>query len=308
VTYRAHMREVLVIGGGVIGLTTAVVLAEEGVRVRVWSREPAELTTSAVAGGLCWPYRIEPAERALEWATRSFRTLSWLAERPAETGVRLTPGSMVMDDTPDRWSALVGDECRTPLVDMTTYLPYLRRRLEAAGGRYEERAASSLAEAGEEAPVVVHCTGLGARELAGDDTMTAVRGQLLVVENPGVQEWHVSSGPGASSSTYLLPQPYGLILGGTADEAAEDLVPDPATAEAIRERCARVHPAVADAPVLAHRVGLRPCRADGVRLEREVLPGGSVCVHQYGHGGAGVTASWGSAREAAGLVRDALGH
>jgi D-amino-acid oxidase len=55
VTYRARMREVLVIGGGVIGLTTAVVLAEEGAAVRVWSREPAERSTSAVAGGLCWP-------------------------------------------------------------------------------------------------------------------------------------------------------------------------------------------------------------------------------------------------------------
>ncbi|THA23659.1 FAD-binding oxidoreductase [Streptomyces sp. RKND-216] len=301
------MREVLVVGGGVIGLTTAVVLAEEGVRVRVWSREPAERTTSAVAGGLCWPYRIEPAERALEWAVHGFRTLSWLAERPAETGVRLVPGRMVMDDTPERWSALVGERCRTPLVDMTAYLPYLRGRLEAAGGRYAERDVSSLAEAGEEAPVVVHCTGLGARELAGDATMTAVRGQLLVVENPGVRDWHVSSEPGASNSTYLLPQPYGLILGGTAEEGAEGTLPDPATAAAIRERCARVHPAVADAPVLEHRVGLRPCRAAGVRLEREELPGGSVCVQQYGHGGAGVTASWGSAREAADLVRAALG-
>ncbi|EST38383.1 hypothetical protein N566_07785 [Streptomycetaceae bacterium MP113-05] len=300
------MREVLVIGGGVIGLTTAVVLAEEGVRVRVWSREPAERSTSAVAGGLCWPYRIEPVERAVGWAMRSFRTFSWLAERPAETGVRLVPGSMTMDDTPPRWSALVGDRCLTPLIDMTTYLPYLRRRLESASGRYEERGASSLAEAGEEAPVLVNCSGLGARELAGDDSMTAVRGQLLIVENPGVERWHVSSEPGASSSVYLLPQPYGLILGGTAEEGVEDLTPDPATADAIRERCARVHPAVADAPVLDHRVGLRPSRAAGVRLERVPLPGGGVCVHHYGHGGGGVTASWGSAREAAHAAREAL--
>lgn len=300
------MREVLIIGGGVVGLTTAVVLAEEGVRVRVWSREPAEKSTSAVAGGLCWPYRIEPAEQAVEWAVQSFRTFTWLAERPEQTGVRVAPGTMAGGGTPARWSALVGDRSLTPLVDMTRYLPFLRDRLTAAGGRYEERAASSLAAAAQEAPVVVHCAGMGARELADDATMVPVRGQLLVVENPGVDRWYVASEPDSADSTYLLPQPYGLILGGTAEEGAEDLAPDPATAEAIRERCARVHPAVADAPVLAHRVGLRPYRPGGVRLEAERLPGGGVCVHQYGHGGAGVTASWGSARDAARLVRDHL--
>ncbi len=300
------MRQVLIIGGGVIGLTTAVVLAEEGVRVRVWSREPAERSTSAVAGGLCWPYRIEPVEQAVAWAEHSFRTFTWLAEQPARTGVRVVPGTMAGGGTPARWTALVGDRSMTPLVDMTTYLPFLRGRLEAAGGRYEERAVSSLAEAGEEAPVVVNCSGLGARELAGDDTMVPVRGQLTVVENPGVKRWYVASEPGAADSTYLLPQPYGLILGGTAEEGAEDAAPDPATADAIRERCARVHPAVADAAVLAHRVGVRPYRPGGVRLEAVRLPGGGVCVHHYGHGGAGVTASWGSAREAARLVRENL--
>jgi glycine/D-amino acid oxidase-like deaminating enzyme len=303
--YRAFMREVLIIGGGVVGLTTAVVLAEDGVRVRLWSREPAEGSTSAVAGGLCWPYRIEPAEQAVAWAVQSFRTFTWMAERPERTGVRVVPGTM-SGDTPTRWSALVGDRSLTPLVDMTTYLPYLRDRFEEAGGRHEERAAATLAETAREAPVVVNCAGLGAGALAGDDTMVPVRGQLLVVENPGVDRWYVSSEPGAADSTYLLPQPYGLILGGTAEEGAEHLEPDPSTAEAIRARCARVHPAVADAPVLAHRVGLRPYRPGGVRLEAEQLPDGAVCVHHYGHGGAGVTASWGSARDAARVVREHL--
>ena len=73
----------IVVGGGVIGLTTAVVLAESGRRVRIWAREPAERTTSAVAGGLWWPYRIEPEELAGEWALASLPcTRSW---RPGPT-------------------------------------------------------------------------------------------------------------------------------------------------------------------------------------------------------------------------------
>ena len=51
-----------------------------------------------------------------------------------------------------------------------------------------------------------------------------------------------------------------------------------------------------EARVITERVGLRPCRPE-VRLEAETLPGGRVLWHNYGHGGAGVTLSWGCARE-----------
>jgi D-amino-acid oxidase len=52
--------------------------------------------------------------------------------------------------------------------------------------------------------------------------------------------------------------------------------------------------------VKAVRVGLRPARP-AVRLETEGTPGG-VIVHCYGHGGAGVTLSWGCAEEVADVV------
>ncbi|WP_143663105.1 FAD-dependent oxidoreductase, partial [Streptomyces sp. wa1002] len=66
--------------------------------------------------------------------------------------------------------------------------------------------------------------------------------------------------------------------------------------------CARVRPEIAGARVLGHRVGLRPARKAGVRIEAEALPGGGLLVHNYGHGGAGVTVAWGCARAAAALV------
>ncbi|MDJ1131073.1 FAD-dependent oxidoreductase [Streptomyces iconiensis] len=298
----------VVVGGGVIGLTTAVILAERGMDVRVWSRESPGETTSSVAGGLCWPYRIKPEERALDWAVRSFRQFSWLAEQPPLTGVRLVRGRMPDGAPPEVWTSLTGTPPRAPIVDMRTYLPYLLGRFEAAGGRYERRAASSLAEAAAEAPVVVNASGLGARELVPDPAVRAVRGQVVVVENPGIEEWYVVATGGASETTYILPQPYGLILGGTAHEDAEVTEPDPATAEAIVRRCARIHPALADTTVLEHRVGLRPFRPS-VRLETERVPDGrggtSLCVHNYGHGGAGVTVSWGCAVDAARLVAPA---
>ncbi|MBQ1160912.1 FAD-binding oxidoreductase [Streptomyces sp. A73] len=296
---------VVVLGGGVIGLTTAVVLAERGTDVRVWSPEAPGATTSAVAGGLIWPYRIEPEKQALEWAVRSFRHFSWLAEQPPTTGVRLVRGRMPGSAPPPEWSALTGAPPRAPLVDMGAYLRYLRGRFEAAGGRWEQRAARSLTEAAAAAPTVVNCSGLGARQLVPDPTVRAVRGQILVVEDPGIEEWYVAASDSARETTYILPQPYGVVLGGTADDGAEDREPAPATAAAIVERCAAVHPELATAAVLEHRVGLRPFRPS-VRLEAEQVPDGrggtSLCVHNYGHGGAGVTVSWGCAVDAARLV------
>jgi len=310
--------EVIVVGSGVIGLTTAVVLAEAGRRVRVWARMPAERTTSAVAGALWWPYHIEPEALAGEWALISLSVYEELAARPDETGVRVVEGVQgeTRLDSLGPWAARVpglraatdeeyagtGLWARLPLIDMPVHLRWLRERLLRAGGTIEEHTVTDLAEAG--APVVVNCTGLGARELVPDPAVRPVRGQLVIVENPGVHTWLVSTDPDAGTTTYVFPHPDRLVLGGTTDDDEWSLTPDPAVAAEIVKRCAALYPEIAGARVLDHRVGLRPVR-DTVRLEREVLPDGRVLVHNYGHGGAGVTVAWGCAREAAGLARPA---
>ncbi|WCN04384.1 FAD-dependent oxidoreductase [Streptomyces sp. M92] len=308
--------EVVVVGGGVVGLTTAVVLAERGRQVRLWTREAAERTTSAVAGGLWWPYRVEPVALARAWALQSLDVYEELAARPEATGVRMVEGVLGETglDEVDTWAAArlpglrastaeeyggTGLWARLPLIDMPAHLSWLRERFAAAGGVLENRAVDRLDEA--EAPVVVNCTGLGARELVPDPAVRPVRGQLVVVENPGVDTWLVSTDPVSGEVTYFLPQPGRLLLGGTAEDDVWAEEPDPAVAEAIVRRCAALRPEIASARVLGHLVGLRPAR-DAVRLERESLPDGRVLVHNYGHGGGGVTVAWGCAREAAELA------
>ena len=64
---------------------------------------------------------------------------------------------------------------------------------------------------------------------------------------------------------------------------------------------AAIEPRLNGARVLGHRVGLRPFRPQ-VRVEAEPPGPGPLVVHNYGHGGAGVTLSWGCAREAAALA------
>ncbi|MGW0756638.1 FAD-dependent oxidoreductase [Streptomyces sp. NPDC002814] len=305
--------EIIVVGGGVIGLTTAVVLAERGRRVRVWTRDPVERTTSAVAGALWWPYRIEPVAQARRWALRSLDVYEELAGRPEVTGVRMVDGVLGETGPEDAWAAErlpglrpataeeyqgTGLWARLPLIDMAVHLPWLRERFLGAGGAIEVRTVSAFTEA--DAPVVVNCTGLGARELVPDASVRPVRGQLVVVENPGIRTWLVSS-DAAGAMAYFFPQPGRLLLGGTAVEDDFSTEPDPAVAEAIVRRCAALRPEIAGARVLDHRVGLRPAR-DSVRLEREPLPDGRLLVHNYGHGGAGITVAWGCAEDAAGAV------
>ncbi|MBO1329677.1 FAD-binding oxidoreductase [Streptomyces sp. VRA16 Mangrove soil] len=303
----------IVVGGGVVGMSTALVLARRGRRVRVWSREPAERTTSAVAGALWWPYRIDPVEQVGPWSLRSLRRYEeWAARagRPEETGVRMVEGVHAgtrlaglgawAGEVAGLRDADAGLAARLPLIDMPVHLAWLRGELAAAGVAVEERAVTSLREV--TAPVVVNCTGLGARELVPDASVRPVRGQLVVVENPGVRTWYTAADEASDATTYFFPQPGGrLLLGGTAQEDAWSLEPDPATAEAIVRRCAAIRPEIAGARVLGHRVGLRPARP-AVRVEREVVGPGRIWVHNYGHGGAGVTVAWGCAEEAARLV------
>jgi D-amino-acid oxidase len=293
---------VVVVGAGVVGLTAAVCLREAGVAADVVAREAPQDTTSAVAAALWYPYRALPAQRVTAWSAAGYEALSALAA-VAGSGVRMLAGTeLLAPDAPDPWwRDAVPGLARTreglrfvaPAVDMSVHLPWLVGRLRALGGAIDRRHVAAFDEL--DADAVVNCAGLGARELAGDASLTAVRGQVVRVAAPGVQEWLLDQSD-PERLVYVVPRERDVVLGGTAQEGAEDRTADPATTAAIRARCAALVPALRDAPVVGVAVGLRPARPT-VRLEAE----GRV-VHCYGHGGAGVTLAWGCAVEVAALL------
>ncbi|WP_338671714.1 FAD-dependent oxidoreductase [Streptomyces sp. SCSIO 30461] len=309
---------VVVVGAGVAGLTTAVVLAEAGASVHVIA-EQVPGVTSLAAGAMWGPYLVEPKDKVDQWGQRSLEVFRELAEDPS-TGVRLTSGieaSRTAEAPPDWATALpgfrpcdltelpagfsAGYQFTVPLIDMPTYLDYLLRRLDAAGGTVGRRRLASLADAGP-APVIVNCTGLGAQELISDPDLRPIRGQHVIVTNPGLTEFF-SEDTGLSPDLLCL-YPHGdtVVLGGTAIDSEGDLAPDDKAAAGILARCIQVEPRLAQARVLEHRIGARPTRAT-VRVEAERdEEGGTVVVHNYGHGGAGVTLSWGCAEEARELL------
>ena len=328
------------VGAGVSGLTTAVCLAEAGLRVTILAAAPPAETTSSVAGAIWGPHLVEDSPRTARWGLQTLAQLREFAADPA-TGVRIASGVEATRGTPPGGSPAAprqpldwqrelgalpcpaaglpsgfasGWRYRAPLVRMPAYLGYLHARFEAAGGRAEAGLVRSLAGAGAEhrARAMVNCTGSGARDLASDQGVRAFRGQVVVAENPGLTEFFIGLPDASTELVYLFPHGDILVLGGT--EAADDWNPQPvpAVADRILRDCAAVEPQVAGARVLGHRVGLRPFRPR-VRLEAEP-PGaaraghgaGPAVVHNYGHGGAGITLSWGCAREAAALVTQAL--
>ncbi|KQW48337.1 amino acid oxidase [Nocardioides sp. Root1257] len=296
---------VIVVGAGVVGLTCAVRLLEAGLRVDVVARDLPRETTSAVAAALWYPYRALPQDRVTAWARTSYAVFDALADTDPESGVRMVPGTevLVVDradpwwcsavpalqhtrDVPAGWAA--GWSFTTPVADMGVYLGWLAARVESLGGTITRLNLAALPATG----LVVNCAGLGARLLGADRTVVPVRGQVVVVEQVGLERWWLdSAGP-----TYVVPREHDIVLGGTDIEGDWSRTPSPATAAEIVGRAAALVPQLRGARVLRHKVGLRPVRP-AVRLERV----GDV-VHCYGHGGAGVTLSWGVADEVVSLI------
>jgi D-amino-acid oxidase len=313
-------KPIVVVGAGVSGLTSAILLAEAGWPVRVWAAAMPQQTTSAVAGAVWAPPR--PAERAamtLDWTRHSLRVFRELAEDPG-TGVRLAPALVVGElaedaarssaaelipelrpadpaDVPEGFA--VGFRATVPMIDMPQYLDYLTRRLTAAGCQIEAREVRSLADAADAAPVVINCTGLGAGALTGDDTLRPLFGQHVVLTNPGLRQafLELNNGP---EWTCFFPHPQRVVCGGISVPGRWDATPDPNLTDRIVQRCRRIEPRLGEAEVIETITGLRPDRPS-VRVESEPL-GRARCIHNYGHSSNGVTLSWGCARDVVRLV------
>lgn len=307
-------------GAGVSGLTSALCLAEGGWSVRVWAAALPPQTTSVVAGAVWAPPR--PAERAtktLDWTQHSLRVFRELAADPA-TGVRMAPAMAVGELTgagamasaatliPDLRRAdpaeipagfRVGYRATMPMIDMPQYLSYLTTRLAAAGCEIEIRPLRSLEEAADAAPTVINCAGLGARELAGDDTVRPLFGQHVILANPGLRQLFLEVNNGPEWTCYF-PHPKRVVCGGISIPDRWDTTADPDVTERILQRCRRIEPRLGEADVIETITGLRPDRPS-VRVEAEPL-GRARCIHNYGHSSNGVTLSWGCARDVARLA------
>jgi D-amino-acid oxidase len=307
-------RNVAIIGAGVSGLTCGVVFAEQGDRTQIFAKAIGQQTTSRAAAAVWFPYHVEPAERVIPLALETYQVLLDLARFP-ESGVSIIESRQFLRtgkiEIPE-WAIPLGASVipsevegslesfnsgfsmRVPLMDTTIYLDYLTARFHKAGGEIHANVRfEKLEHLDTKFDLVINCAGIGARELVGDADLEPHRGQVAIV--PRIESLSAAIVCDDEPLMYAIPRVNDCVFGGTND-LSDNLAADPATTQRIVAQCSRV--LNIDKPrVLAERVGLRPFRKSGVRLERDRIADGRAVIHNYGHGGAGFTLSWGCARE-----------
>ncbi|MBX3431724.1 MAG: FAD-binding oxidoreductase [Pirellulales bacterium] len=360
---------VAVVGAGVIGLSTAIVLARAGCEVAVFAGRRRRGIASAVAAASWYPYAVSGFRR--EWAAATYRWLAALAEEAPASGARRQE-AVEFVDAPDEadatryvedlwWRDLPGTDVRrvdlplaertfdfgaddplgqrtfaaavefkTIVVKMDAYLPFLETMLADVGGRIvPETWIGDLRQLGRRrhCDAVVNCAGFAAEMFADGSRAGGVRpvaGQVLRVAAPGVRRLTViHSGAFHEEPLYVVPRgdlleggPGEVVLGGSyvptsADSPQCEAPPadERLTARIVR-RCQAVEPRLAGMRVLETRVGLRPV-AGAVQVGRDpgnALRGDEPSVfHNYGHGGGGVSLSWGCAEAIAAEVLQSVG-
>lgn len=302
-------KNILVIGGGVIGLSSGICLLEDGWDVTIYSTEFSPNTTSDLAAALWYPFLSAPLEKTDIWGSRTYDILKLLTA-DENTGIDMTqtfeyfrneqPDPTWMS-TVDKFERITEDlpsdyvECfsfMTQVIEMPIYLKWLMDRYRLLGGKVEKQTIEELSKVPDEFPIIVNCTGLSSGDLCNDSEVYPVRGQIIRVK-PLIDQMHLDQK--VPTLAYIVPRSNDMILGGVAQEGNWNENPTDEDRNFILEKCSKIIPGLKDAEIIEDIVGLRPGRSE-VRLEKEVLSGKTI-IHNYGHGGSGVTLSWGCAEE-----------
>ncbi|QSM90579.1 D-amino acid oxidase Aao_1 [Mycobacteroides abscessus subsp. bolletii] len=210
-----------------------------------------------------------------------------------------------------------------PMIDTDVYTKWLLAQVLAEGvevirGRISGRLADQEQKILDQFKVraIVNCAGLGSAELHGKD-MYPLRGALVRVRNDGtrmpkIEEAHCVSHDerrkGEQDIVFIVPRGEDMVvLGGLAEPDQWNTEINLENHRPVREmydRCIKFMPDIEKAeidPIEPVRAGLRPFRPGNVCLESEP---GTAIVHNYAHGGAGFSFSWGCAGEVVNMVKE----
>ncbi len=309
-------KNILVVGGGVIGLSSGICLLERGWNVTLYSSEFSPNTTSDVAAALWYPFLSAPIEKTDVWGSFTYDTLKLLtAEKDA--GVKMVqtfeyfrseqPNPSWMSSV-DNFERITEDlpsdyvECfsfMTQVIEMPLYLKWLMDRYRLLGGKLEKQTVEDFSKVPDEFSVIVNCTGLDSKELCNDSELYPVRGQIIRIK-PLIDKMYLDQQ--VPTLAYIVPRSKDMILGGVAQEGNWSLEPTEEDRNFILEKCSKIIPNLDKAEIIEDIVGLRPGRSE-VRLEKEITSNKTI-IHNYGHGGSGVTLSWGCAEEVVELANE----
>ncbi|WP_428699618.1 glycine oxidase ThiO [Stappia sp.] len=301
--------KVSVIGGGVVGLCVATVLAERGLEVTLYERAeaPGPASCSWWAGGMLAPWcEGESAEEPVVRLGRD--AISWWSERVG--GVVLN-GSLVVAtprDTADLRRFARMTECHEAVdagriaalepnlegrfrqglffsgeghLDPRRALADLVARLEGLGA--ELRFGTELAPQDAPGDRVIDCRGLGARDDLPE--LRGVKGEMLVLHAPDIALSRPVRLLHPRIPLYVVPRGEGVFMvGATMIESGER---GRITARSMMELLGAAYtlnPAFAEAEILETGVDARPAFPDNLpRLSRDgrILRANGTYRHGY---------------------------
>ncbi len=251
---KTGQREVAVVGSGAVGLAAARLLVERGFRVSMYTRDLPPNTTSNIAGGQWFPFTVYDVDHLTPTFEEQFSDATEFSYKRYQTmvgdyyGVRWLP-NFQMADTPlptnglmsrtgplfrmlPQFEELVPSRHPFPFryarrfdtmfIQPPIYLDAMLRELRISGVPIqvrEFREARELLALPE--PVIVNCTGLGAKGLFGDDELIPIKGQLTILL-PEEEVTYATMAP----ELYMFPRRDGIVLGGTHERGVWDLSPD----------------------------------------------------------------------------------
>lgn len=329
---RGAKAEICVVGAGVVGLSTALAIQQNipSTNVTIVADKFLNDTLSFGAGGYFRPeVNIGPDRETIRrWAQTSYDHFSNLALNDHSSGNGFVSGYQLSSHSEDSLrnelvETIVGHSIRklsteeihslfperfqhgifwtSIITDPRHYLPYLQGKILQNGGQLVEKRVNSFNELNAQYDVIVNCTGLLAAKLTDDHRLVPIRGQTIKVRAPWIRHFYFADG------AYILPGRDYVTLGGIKDYGNSNPNLSELDRKSIWQRCTELVPSLLDAEVAFEWVGLRPQRQPvRVELVRSLTSGQCDVVHNYGHGGHGVTLSWGTAQDAATLVRTSL--
>lgn len=245
---------VAVLGAGAVGLATGRLLQERGVGVTIYAKDLPPATTSNIAGAQCFPVTVYEDDRATpaflsqfaEAARFSFRRYQLMAGD--YYGVRWLPNYLMShqpfpdDGLLSMHGPLAGllpelhnlgprdhpfpfpyvRQFDTMFIEPSIYLEAMLREFRLAGGTVVVGEMKDLRDVlALPQPVIVNCTGLGAKALFNDSELVPIKGQLTVLL-PQPEIDYATEPPGL----YMFPRRDGIVLGGTHERGNWDLQPN----------------------------------------------------------------------------------
>ncbi|XP_017783561.1 PREDICTED: D-aspartate oxidase [Nicrophorus vespilloides] len=330
------MLKVAVVGAGVIGLTTALEVQKKlghRVAVTIYTSDVSPNTTGDVSAGLWTPYLLQetPETDVMRWSKVMHDYIHdlWKTGFAEEAGISLQSMIHLITDANEKlpgWGNIafgfteltrkqldqLGSEHKKYYAGGFTFvsftcepcklLPFLQKQFLSNGGELIMRKVYDLEEFAGKHEIVVNCAGLGAQDLLGDKQMQAIRGQVARVRAP----WQFNTI--MEGENYIIVNMDCVVLGGTHQENDFDLSPKDEDKRHILNGCCNLVPSLQKSEVLKHMVGLRPGRPKvRIEMERKIVNGKPmIIVHNYGHGGSGVTLCVGCAKDACQLVQEGV--